>query len=597
MKYFAMVLCSLFFYCPLWADIIHVPGDHATIQAGIDAAVDGDTVLVADSTYIENINFLGKAITVASHFIMDGDTTHITNTIIDGSQPSNPDSGSVVTFQSGEDTTSVLMGFTITGGSGTESEYIWRGNTYDYRTGGGVLCYNAGASILHNRIIDNTIENANIAAGAGISGSPTRSDAYLIIRDNLIADNILGGEEPGGAAIDLNCHGIIKNNIIRENIATGNQYAWGAILSWSEAAYLRTLIIEDNDIFTNRVSATNLFGGGICVQEGYKTTIVGNYIVDNLADGTGFSRGGGIFLFDPADTTIINKNWIQRNKVRGSSATGGGIAIYDDITNNSFNLITNNIIDGDSARFGGGIYNFRCQAVLINNTIVNNQANQTGGGIWTNRSNFTVINTILWGNSANPLGLGQQILGQPTVAYSNVQDSVWEGSSNISHHPRFEDEAFHLSDSSLSIGRGTESITIGNHTYFAPLSDYEDTPRPHTIDGLVDIGADESPYLKVVVESIELLAGVLPGDFSLSQNSPNPFNPGTTIEFTIAKAGWVTLKIYNVLGEAVSELVEENLSTGSYKYSWDASGLPSGVYFYRLETNAFQQTRKLLLLK
>ena len=94
-------------------DTIHVPADYSTIQAGIDAAQNGNIVLVDDGTYLENINFNGKAITVASNFIIDEDTNHISNTIIDGSQPSNPDSASVVTFESGEDTTSVLYGFKI----------------------------------------------------------------------------------------------------------------------------------------------------------------------------------------------------------------------------------------------------------------------------------------------------------------------------------------------------------------------------------------------------------------------------------------------------------------------------------------------------
>jgi len=100
-------------------DTIHIPLDQPTIQAGIEISINGDIVLVEDGTYVENINFRGKAITVASHFLIDGDTSHISNTIIDGSQPVNPDYGSVVSFVSGEDMNSVLCGFTITGGYGT----------------------------------------------------------------------------------------------------------------------------------------------------------------------------------------------------------------------------------------------------------------------------------------------------------------------------------------------------------------------------------------------------------------------------------------------------------------------------------------------
>ncbi len=90
-------------YVPYVPHIIHVPGDYPTIQQAIDAAQNGDTVLVADGLYYENINFLGKKpLMVASDFLMNGDTNHIVNTIINGSQPVNPDIGSVVTFESVE---------------------------------------------------------------------------------------------------------------------------------------------------------------------------------------------------------------------------------------------------------------------------------------------------------------------------------------------------------------------------------------------------------------------------------------------------------------------------------------------------------------
>jgi hypothetical protein len=88
-----------------------------------------------------------------------------------------------------------------------------------------------------------------------------------------------------------------------------------------------------------------------------------------------------------------------------------------------------------------------------------------------------------------------------------------------------------------------------------------------------------------------------PSHFWLGQNYPNPFNPTTTIEFTIPRPLHVVLKVYNVLGKEVATLLNDNLGLGPHKIRWDAFGLPSGIYFYRLQAAETDETRMLMLLK
>lgn len=83
----------------------------------------------------------------------------------------------------------------------------------------------------------------------------------------------------------------------------------------------------------------------------------------------------------------------------------------------------------------------------------------------------------------------------------------------------------------------------------------------------------------------------------LSQNYPNPFNPSTVINYQIASPGKVSLKVYDLLGREVATLVNEEKAAGNYKATFNAMNLPSGVYFYRLQTATYSNTKKLLLLK
>lgn len=89
----------------------------------------------------------------------------------------------------------------------------------------------------------------------------------------------------------------------------------------------------------------------------------------------------------------------------------------------------------------------------------------------------------------------------------------------------------------------------------------------------------------------------IPQGFALEQNYPNPFNPSTTIRFTVPERGQVNLKVFNSLGQEIQTLVSGEREQGSYEVSFDASGLPSGLYFYRLQTGANVEVKKMVLLK
>jgi hypothetical protein len=789
----------------IYGNIINIPTDTTSIQAGIDLAGEGDTVLVANGLYYENIDFKGKHITVASHFLTANDTTHIENTIINGSQPANPDTGSVVRMISGEDTTSVLCGFTITGGSGTvveEQGSLWR-------LGGGILCRGQGGRIKFNIIENNEIISDLIAAGGGISVGPANLIDYMIMENNHIRYNRVFGnmEWKGGGGIFWGGDGqMFKNKIHHNECSSVNDWAIGGgirFITFLGGPYA-VCQIDSNLIYNNLSIAQtgNAYGGGINA-DGHRIYMKHNVIMNNIVQSNQVSFGAGLDCgYLHHGVSIIEGNYIVNNINQGNYPLGGGMRLW-----NSDPLIQNNIIAFNQALYGGGILSQNeDRYTSINNTIVNN----SGGGIQTDNvyptadhASALLINTIVWNNS------GVQIRGDVTALYCNIEEG-WPGRGNISSLPYFSDSLFHLSDSSFCIGLGRRKITFGDSIYYAPLTDFEGNPRPNSIDTLVDIGADESPYgarpqlmystinqnrsyidpvndslhigmrilnphhqninvstrmtnlqgtlwdeqqlfddgshgdssaadnyyaiflppvigedafrfqhtisyegtqqtlnyredhqitsigpiicqnyqisasgtnrlslqltlrnqgqtapaeaisaeivprdnwvtrvvnndqsfgsiaagdmvtqqtpfyididstsypgyltMNVIIKSNgypywqqdNILVGIeagqqnMPRQFVVYQNYPNPFNPSTNIEFSIPEAGYVTLKIYNILGEEISTLLSASLLSGSYKYIWDANNLASGIYLYRLEAGNYATTKKMILIR
>ncbi len=136
-------------------------------------------------------------------------------------------------------------------------------------------------------------------------------------------------------------------------------------------------------------------------------------------------------------------------------------------------------------------------------------------------------------------------------------------------------------------GQATSVLTLGNkvgtYTVTATATGLSGSPLTFTATA-------------TAVVSVELVES-LPNEFHLFQNYPNPFNPSTTIQFSLPHSGYVTLRIYNTLGQEVTSLVAENISAGRYKVEWNANGLVSGIYLYRLQAREFVETKKLVLLK
>ncbi len=97
--------------------------------------------------------------------------------------------------------------------------------------------------------------------------------------------------------------------------------------------------------------------------------------------------------------------------------------------------------------------------------------------------------------------------------------------------------------------------------------------------------------------SVEPPSNDVPTVYSLGQNYPNPFNPATTISYSIPKNGLITLKVFDILGKEVAELVNEIKEAGNYTVTFNASELPSGIYFYTLTSGNFIATKKLIFLK
>jgi hypothetical protein len=300
------IFVCLFVAAALHATTIRVPADESTIQAAIDAASNGDTVVVYPGTYYENIIFRGKKIVVTSRFFETGDLSFVKSTIINGSQPIYPDTSSCVLIINGEDSTTVLQGFTITGGEGTK--WVDEHGAGTYREGGGILVAKSAPVIRFNLITVNEAINTSGVTSAG-GGGIRAGDGNVKILNNVVMSN----KGRYGAGIALNYTGaVVRNNILTDN-SGGQDYGGGAL--WMNHDGSVGKLIENNTIVDNKVV-------GVYVYQG--SSIIRNCILWGNASSEIGARSGG-----PT---------VSYSDVQGGQTGTGNINLDPMVTDTSFRL-------------------------------------------------------------------------------------------------------------------------------------------------------------------------------------------------------------------------------------------------------------------
>ncbi len=540
---------------------VHPDSVQNCIQDCLDACAANDIVLVGPGTYNENIVWPS---TQGIHLISEMGPGM---TIIDGSTPSNPDSGSVIAFVSGQDTTSVVYGFTIENGTGTYDP------TWEY-LGGGIYCINSSPTLTNNII---QMNSADWAAGIGCE-----DNCNSIISNNTITGNTAVEASGGIECVFGAAPRILGNTII------GNSAAYAGGISCDS---LSQPIITGNTISGNNAAVN---GGGIGCYNNASPTITGNTIIENTAG----QSGGGIYS-DHCILAIVD-NAITNNTA--TTGSGGGIVCrYSSAT------ITDNIITSNVATYGGGIGFYRyTEATITDNIITDNTANLTGGGIdcWM-FSEGTIRHNTITGNTTPVYGAGINCMrysspiidscsisnnngdgvlcdtgSTPEIHYCNIHGNTDYGVQNLDMTVTVDAENNWWGDPSGPGGFGP-----GSGDLVSQWVDYD----PWLTDSVEGVGVEEfAPEDEVITHVLVY---------------PNPFSRLTNISFEVDSRQYTvgSIRIYNIAGRLIKQWNNQTIQQSNH-ISWNGTdeanrNLPSGIYFLKLQVGDFSATEKLLLIR
>jgi hypothetical protein len=568
MKINCAFLLLLFSSVNIGAKTLNVPADQPKIQTAINAATSGDTILVSPGTYFENINFRDKNLFLTSLYLISNDTGYIRQTIIDGSHPEHPDTASCILIIHGQNSTSVVQGFTITGGKGT----AWKDEHSSgiYREGGGILVASCSPVIQHNLIIRNEAINSTGLAGTGGAGIRC-GDGRPQILNNVIFNNI--GRYGAGLVFNY-CAAIIRNNIIANN-AGGEDYGGGGV--WING----NITAGEPDILENN-------------------TIVNNYSAKD---------GGGVLLYNSGSNAILKNNIIFGN----TAGTFNQIAFKGAANQVTYCNINDNISGTGNIRsnpdFKDSLFyltdNSPCLDAGDTNSIYKDQEDTENSGLALFPSKGELRNDMgaYGGPNASVMPFFQQ-----SKIWLNT--SVSFGNNNIA--------GISIKQKKIIVNQSTSERNIDSivviHNKENLIISYKpgNALKPTQSDSIIIewTPANEEPLVDTILIYHNALNSVNPLKFYVTggvqkesdikdlsvnkslQNYPNPFTGITNIVYK-GIDDIASLEIYNTKGQIVKTY---NRFDTTKSVQFDGSNLPAGTYFYKVITSDQKEfTSKMVL--
>ena len=314
-----------------------VPSSYSTIQAAVNASVDGDTVLVSPGTYNETVSLNGKSIVLASLYLTTGDTSYINSTIIDGTGFVNQD---VLSIQNGEDSTTYISGFTIT----SSTVYNPQGRS--------AVALSASSQCTLDHLIITGITSAGRGAGIFMNLGSKATVQSCTIENNT--SNLTGG----GIIVE-NSELHLINSVVKGNVSqNGNGGGIGCVQN-------AIVFISCSEIDGNRAPTTTFHGGGIYSRNAQFVSIINSVITNNEAE-----AGGGIYT---NDSLIVTYTEIANNR---AFKDGGGMAP----SGSPFTFVQNaSIVNNSADRYGPDINVASGQQCQILNSILSSPISEING--------------------------------------------------------------------------------------------------------------------------------------------------------------------------------------------------------------------------